>query len=135
VRRVALALALLHAGAVAADEPALTPPRPPVFMPSAPPPPTPRLLRQSAQLRHDAFIFGALALGFAAAGIAVDVVALDLPQGERVVPTGGGNARIERFRDDANWAEFALGTALVGVGVAFGYVALFRLRSSKRLVQ
>jgi hypothetical protein len=131
VKRLALALAVVHAaaGIAAAD----APPAPPPWMPSAPPPESPTLARHVRQLRHEAAVFGGVGLGLMAAGIAVDVVALDLPQGERQVPLGGGVSRIDHYRNDANWAEFAVGSGLIGIGFALSITALFRLQRARQL--
>jgi hypothetical protein len=126
MRRLALALALLHAAAALADEPP--------WMPSAQPPPRPASLDEHVRkLRHEAALFAGVGIGLFAAGVAVDVVALDVPQGERAVPTGGGALRLEKYRNDANWAEFAVGTALLGAGFGLVVASLFRRAQARRL--
>lgn len=130
MRRVALLLALLHAaGGVAAADGL------PAWMPAPPPPVGVSAEREARRLRHEAAVFGAVGLGLFAAGVAVDVVALDVPQGEHAVPVGDGSYRIEHFRNDANWAEFALGTALFATGFGLVVMSLYRVKQARRLVE
>jgi len=124
MRRVALALVLTTATAWA---------DPPPWMPAPPPPPTERTEHEVRKLRHEAAAYGAIGLAFIAGGIAVDVVALDLPQAEQATRRTDGTVVVEKVRGDANWAELAGGIALTATGLVLAVVALSRLRQARRL--
>ena len=111
MRRVALALVLTTATAWA---------DPPPWMPAPPPPTTTRTEHEVRKLRHEAAAYGAIGLAFVAGGIAVDVVALDLPQAEQATRRADGTVVVEKVRGDANWAELAGGIALTGDGPRAG---------------
>jgi len=106
---------------------------PPPWMPAAPPPPTERTEHEVRKLRHEAAAYGAIGLAFIAGGIAVDVVALDLPQAEQATRRTDGTVVVEKVRGDANWAELAGGIALTATGLVLAVVALSRLRQARRL--
>ena len=125
--RVALALSFLLAAATARAE------DPPPWMPAPPRPPTRQSVQQVRKLRHEAAAFGAIGLGLFAGGIAVDVVALDVPQGARTTREGDGSLVTHRFLDDANWAELAGGLALMATGFALVSVALLRLKQAHKV--
>jgi len=124
MRRVALALVLATATAWA---------DPPPWMPAPPPRPTARTEHEVRKLRHEAAAYGAIGLAFVAGGVAVDVVALDLPQAEQTTRASDGTVTTEKVRGDANWAELAGGIALTVTGVVLVAVALFRLKQARRL--
>jgi hypothetical protein len=128
MKPLALLLSLLLAAPLAAaDEP------PPPWMPSTPPPLTRSSVQHARELRREAKIFGAVGLALAGCGIAVGVVALDVPQGERVVRAPDGTAVTERVRDDANWFELAGGLALIATGFALVTFALYKVKQARRL--
>jgi hypothetical protein len=122
--RVALALVLVAATAEADP--------PPVWMP-APPPPIGRQTELAAKkLRGEAKAYGAIGLAVLGAGIAVDVVALDVPQGEATTRQNG-IVTTEKVRSDANWAELGAGVTLNAVGLVLLGLALYKLRLARRL--
>jgi len=132
MRRVALALALLVAAPAAAQQP-LVQPSPPPWMPAPPPQPSRATEREVKKLHHEAAAYGTIGLVFTAAGIAVDVVALDVPQSEQATRAADGTITTEKVRGDANWAELAGGIALTATGLVLVVVALFRLKQARRL--
>jgi hypothetical protein len=126
VKGLATALALLlAAGTAHADDPP--------WMPSRPAPMSLQREQRIKQLRHDSALFGLLGLVLFAAGVAVDVVALDVPQGEATVKLMDGTMLHEHVRNGANWAEFAAGTSLLAAALALTGVGLFRARQAARL--
>jgi hypothetical protein len=132
MRTLALGLALLVAAPAAADAP-LVPSPPPPWMPAPPPRPSRASEREVKKLTHEAAAYGTIGLVFTAAGIAVDVVALDVPQSEQAVRAADGTVTTEKVRGDANWAELAGGIALTATGLVLVTVALFRLKQARRL--
>jgi hypothetical protein len=133
MRRLALALATLLAGAPALAQQPLVPPPPPPWMPAPPPSPSRESEREVRKLRHEALAYGTIGLVFTAAGIAVDVVALDVPQSEQATRMADGTTVTEKVRGDANWAELAGGIALTATGLVLVTVSLFRLKQARRL--
>lgn len=128
MRRVALAVAmLLAAPAVRAD------PQQPAFMPAPPRPPTSGDEDEIRRLKHEATAFGTTGIVLAAAGIAVNVVALDVPQGERAVRQSDGTVVTQHVLADANWAELAGGIALLGTGAALIAIAVVKANRAKKL--
>lgn len=128
MKRLSLVLALLFVAPMAyADDP-----KP--WMPSAPPSPTRGDEAQARKLKHEATAFGAIGLALAAGGIAVMVVALDVPQSERVTMAGDGTRTTTRELGDANWAELAGGVALTVTGLALGGVALLKAKQARQLL-
>src|SRR5207248_4131219 len=110
--RLALALAVtVLASTVRADPP-------PAWMPAPPRPPTTGDEQRVRHLKHEAAAFGLIGLVLFAGGVAVNVVALDVPQGEETRRQADGSILIEHVRDDANWAELAGGLALMATGFA-----------------
>jgi hypothetical protein len=132
MRRVALALALLVATPAVAQQP-LVQPAPPPWMPAPPPQPSRSTEREVKKLRHEAAAYGTIGLVFTAAGIAVDVVALDVPQSDQATRQADGTIVTEKVRGDANWAELAGGIALTATGLVLVTVAIFRLKQARRL--
>ena len=129
MKPLAWVLALLVAAPMAsADEP-------PPWMPSTPPPATRSSLQHARELRREAKIFGAVGLALFGGGVAVNVVALDVPQGEELVKQPDGTAVTQHVRNDANWFELAGGLALMGTGVALVAVALLKAKQARRLEQ
>ena len=127
MKRLALVLALLLVAPTAyADDP-------PPWMPSAPPPPTRGDEAQLRKLKREATAFGTIGLVLAAGGIAVMVVALDVPQSERVTMALDGTRTTTRELGDANWAELAGGVALTATGLALGGVALLKAKQARKL--
>jgi hypothetical protein len=127
MKRLAWILALVVAAPAAWGE------EPPPWMP-APSPQTSSASRQRARgLRHEAKAFGAVGIALFGAGIAVNVVALDVPQGERSTRQPDGTIVNERVRADANWFELAGGIALAGTGVALVAIALFKAKQARLL--
>jgi hypothetical protein len=127
MKLLALLLALLLAAPLAgADEP------PPPWMPS-PPPPRRSTLQRARELRREAKIFGGVGIALFGGGIAVNVVALDLPQGERATRQADGTVVTEHVRDDANWFELAGGIALMATGFVLVTVALFKVKQARQL--
>jgi len=129
---LALALVLLVAAPAVAQQP-LVPPPPPPWMPAPPPRPSRTTEREVKKLRHEAAAYGTIGLVFTAAGIAVDVVALDVPQSEQATRQADGTIVTEKVLGDANWAELAGGIALSVTGLALITVAFFRLKQARRL--
>lgn len=128
MKRLALALALtLAAPAVRADEP------PPAWMPSTPPPLTRATEQRARELRHEAKIFGGVGIALFAGGVAVNVVALDVPQGEQATRQPDGTITQEHVRSDANWFELAGGLALMATGFVLVSVALFKVKQARKL--
>ncbi len=128
MKRLALVLALLVAAPAArADDP-------PPWMPSAPPSPTRGDEAQARKLKREATAFGAIGLALAAGGIAVMVVALDVPQSERLTKAADGTSTTTRQLGDANWAELAGGVALTVTGVALAGVALLKAKQARKLL-
>jgi len=128
MKRLALALALtLAAPAARAADP------PPPWMPAPPPRPTRSDEARVRKLKRETTAFGLIGLVLFAGGIAVNVVALDLPQAERASREPDGSVVIERYRGDANWAEFAGGVALMGAGFALLSIAYVKLQQMRKL--
>jgi hypothetical protein len=132
MRALALGLALLVA-APAVAEAQLVPSPPPPWMPAPPPQPSRATEREVKKLHHEAAAYGTIGLVFTAAGIAVDVVALDVPQSEQATRAADGTVTTEKVRGDANWAELAGGIALTATGLVLVTVAIFRLKQARRL--
>ena len=127
MKRLSLVLALLIAAPVAyADDP-------PPWMPSAPPRPTRGDEAQLRKLKREAAAFGTIGLVLAAGGIAVMVVALDVPQSEQTMRAVDGTLVTDRVRGDANWAELAGGIALTGTGIALAAIALLKAKQARKL--
>lgn len=127
MKRLALTLALLVAAPMArADEP-------PPWMPAPPRPASSRSLKEARAVRHEATIFGAIGLALIAAGVAVTVVALDVPQGQQVMRAGDGVVTTHSVLGDANWAELAGGIALGGTGLGLFAFSLFKIKQASRL--
>jgi hypothetical protein len=127
MKRLALALALFVAAPLAgADEP-------PPWMPSTPRGPSARAVNEARAIRHEAAIFGGIGLAVFGAGVAVTVVALDVPQGEHRVSVGDGGVTTQRFRDDANWAELAGGVVLLATGLGLVGFSLLKIKQARRL--
>ncbi len=129
MKRLSLVLALLLVAPMAyADDP-----KP--WMPSGPPPPPTRGDEaQARRLKREATAFGAIGLALAAGGIAVMVVALDVPQSERVTMAGDGTRTTTRELGAANWAVLAGGIALTVTGVALAGVALLKARQARKVL-
>ena len=127
MKRLACALALLIAVPAARAE------EPPPWMPAAPPRPGRASLQHARELRREAKIFGGVGIALFGGGVAVNVVALDLPQGERATRQPDGTIVSERVRSDANWFELAGGIALMATGFALVSVALLKLKQARRL--
>jgi hypothetical protein len=124
--RLALVLAIaLAAPTLRAD--------PPAWMPAPPRPPTAGDEQRVRHLKHEAAAFGAIGIALFAGGIAVNVVALDVPQGERATRQVDGSVVTERFRDDANWAELAGGLALMATGFALVSLAVLKAKEARKL--
>jgi hypothetical protein len=129
MKPLAWVLVLLVAAPMAsADEP-------PPWMPSTALPPTRSSLQHARELRREAKIFGAVGLALFGGGVAVNVVALDVPQGEQATRQPDGTVVQEHVRSDANWFELAGGLALMGTGVALVAVALLKAKQARRLEQ
>lgn len=129
VTTVALTSATLRADPLPLPRPATPPP----FMPAPPRAPTRGDQAQIRHLRHEAAAYGTIGLVLAAAGVAVNVVALDVPQGERTMRQPDGKTVTTRVRDDANWFELAGGLTLLATGIVLGVIALMRARQAARL--
>ena len=127
MRRLALVLASLLAAPVAraAD--------PPPWMPARPAGPTARQLEQAKKLRREGLVLGSIGLVLFAGGVAVNVVALDVPQAETTVRQPDGNLAEMHTRGDANWAELAGGLVLMGAGFGLVCVSLYRLKQAARV--
>jgi hypothetical protein len=135
---LALAVATMTATTPARAEqpPPWMPAAPPPWMPAPAPPPPRRSMgteERIRKLRHEAALFGAVGIGLFAAGIAVDVVALDVPQGEQATRNSDGSTTVTHYRNDANWAELAIGSALLVSGFALVIAGIFELRQARRL--
>ena len=132
MRRVALGLALVLvlASPGAYADPA---PSPPPWMPAPRRPPTRDDEDQIKHLKHEATAFGTVGIVLLAGGIAVDVVARDVPQGEQATRQPDGNVVTERVRNDANWAELAAGLALTATGLALVSIAYLRIKQMRKL--
>ena len=127
MKRLTLALVLsLVAPGLRADEP-------PPWMPAPPPPLTSQGGGQVRRLRREATAFGTIGLVLFGGGIAVNVVALDVPQGERTVRQADGTTEQQHFLADANWAELAGGLALMGAGFALVSIALLKIKQAHRI--
>lgn len=129
-RALACALASLLAAPVAGGE-GDSPP----WMPGAPP----RIGGQSARerearrLRHEAALFAGVGVGVVALGVAVDVVALDVPQEPRSIMHGDGTLVTQNRIGSSNWVELALGSALLGTGLILVVVGILRARQARAL--
>ena len=127
MKRLALALALILAAPAASGDES------PPWMPR----PAGLPLRSSQQraraLLREAKIFGAVGISLFGVGIAVNVVALDLAQGNRMVRQVDGTVVNQPVRDDANWLELAVGIALAGTGIALAAIGLFKAKQARRL--
>ena len=128
MRRLALALSLVVVAApvARADDP-------PPWMPTPPPGPTGRQLEEARTLRREAAAFGTIGLVLFAGGVAVNVVALDVPQAETTMRQPDGNIVEKRVLGDANWAELAGGIVLMVTGFALVTVSLFRRKQAARV--
>ncbi|HEY2748627.1 MAG TPA: hypothetical protein VGL86_28595 [Polyangia bacterium] len=131
MRRLAL-IVLLASGIARGDQPALVPKAQPAFMPAPPRPISTEGQAQAKRLRHEAAAYGAIGLGVFAGGIAIDVVALDVPQGTQA-SGAGGIVTTMRVRNDANWAELAAGLTLTAAGVALVALSLYKLKQARRV--
>ncbi len=127
MRRVALALVFALVAPLAHAE------EPPPWMPSPPPPPSRQAEREIKRLRHEATAFSAVGIVLFAGGIAVNVVALDVPQSERLVKQPDGTSMTQHVLGDANWAELAGGLALMATGFALVSLGMYRLKQAHRL--
>jgi hypothetical protein len=127
MRRLAPSLALLLAASLArGDEP------PPAWMP-APPPLVGQQSRQEAKkLRREAAWYTGFGIGVFALGIAVNVVALDVPQSEQQQRVDG-NLVTRKVLGDANWAELAGGLALMGTGFGLVWLGYYRRNQARRI--
>lgn len=104
----------------------------PAYMPASPPPLGAQELQQAKVLRHQAALFTGLGIGLFAAGIAVNVVALDVPQSQQVTREGD-NLVTRNVLGPANWVELAAGIALMGTGLALGWLGIYRRNQARRI--
>ena len=125
MRRLALISALLVAA------PAVGAADPPAWMPAQPRGPTRAQLEQAKKLKHEAAAFGSIGLVLFAGGIAVNVVALDVPQGDdddaagrrqpgreaqrSATPTGPSSPAASRsWRPGSRWSALSICPAQAG---------------------
>lgn len=127
-----LASSIARADVQQVQQPQLIPQAQPAFMPAPPPPVAHGSEEEAKRLRHEAKAYGAIGLGLIAGGIVVDVVALDVPQGE-VTTRSGGLTTTTRGRNDANWAELGIGLTLNAVGLVLMGLALYKLKQARHI--
>jgi hypothetical protein len=107
----------------------------PPWMPAPPEPVGGAAARQeeARKLRSQGAVYTGLGIGLFGAGVAVNVLALDYPQGGRTMAQGGGIIRTDPVYDAANWAELAGGIVLVGGGITLIVIGGMRLRQAAQL--
>ena len=129
MKRIALGLVLLLAPSGAYADPSPPPP----WMPAPRRPLTRDDEDEVRHLKHEAAVFGTTGLVLLAGGVALDVVALDLPQGEQAMRQPDGNIVTARVRNDANWAELAGGLSLTATGLALAWIGYLKLKQARKL--